>query len=347
MSWAKENYEKAALGGAAAILLGVVGVSVFGGGDALTAKAKKFTQDDTTEVESHSTLAATVQARSVEVEIPEKTEGLRKVDLFVGQALYIKEGETKVVDPHESDVVMHEGIPNVFWLKNGIDPTFANAADRDFDKDGFSNREEYNADTNPADKAEHPSPLKKLVGRDVDVFKMQMRWSEFDAGSISLTYQDNKRVRLRGQRVPLGAKFFVDAPESVNQRFVLGDKVEVTGEDGRTQVAYEVEDTLPLYKGTDRAKFVLLKRGSKSGGFNEIQDRSVKLSLNALGQEAEVFTVAEGQTFSLPYDPAAAVQPYKVEGIVAKPGSAGSYLVTISETIDGETTKDTISVSKR
>ena len=344
MSWAKENYEKAALGGAAAILLGVVGVSVFGGGDKLTAKEKKFSRDDTTEVAAHSTLAATVQARSVEAEIAEKTEGLRKVDLFVGQALYMKDGSAKVVDPHESDVVMHEGIPNVFWLKSGIDPTFANAADRDFDKDGFSNREEYNADTNPADKDDHPSPLKKLVGRDVDVFKMRMRWSEFDEKSISLTYQDNKKGKLRGQRVELGAAFFVDAPEAVNQRFVLGNKVEVAGEDGRNKEAYEVADNLPLYKGTKRAKFLLYRRGPMSGGFNEIQDRSVKLSLNALGQEAEVFTVAEGQTFSLPYDPAAKVRPYKIDSIKAK---IGGFLVTISATIDGKVLKNTISVSSR
>lgn len=346
MSWIKENYEKAALGGAAAILLGAVGVSVLGGGDKPDAKPKNFTTSEATDVPAQVDVALALEARSTPAKIASKADGLRQIDLFVGQALYMKDGSTKPIDLHESESV-HEGIPNIFWLKYGIDPTFANAASRDFDKDGFSNLEEHQAGTSPADKADHPSPMSKLVGRDVEIFKMQMQWSTFDDSSISIAYRDNKKQKSRG-RVAVGATFFTGDNEEVKDRFVLGEKQEgVTGPNGRTQDAYEVTDTLPLYKGTEREKFLLYKNGDKAGGYNEIQDRKVTLTLNALGQNSEQFTVAENETFSLPYDADAKKRPYKVESITPKAGGETQFTVTISEMKDGQKTTRNLSVTKR
>lgn len=344
MSWIKENYEKAALGGAAAVLLGVVGVSVLGGSDELSSKQKNFSQNDSTAVVAHDDVAVTLKGRQSDAKVAENSVGPRKIDLFVGQALYMKDGGAKPVDLYESESV-HEGIPNVFWQKYGIDPTFANAADRDFDKDGFSNREEFNADTDPTEVEEHPSPLAKLVGRSVDVLKMQMRWNAFDANSISLTYQDNKRQRVRG-RVLSGAKFFVEGNDSIKERFVLGEKkTGVMGPKGSKTDAYVVTDTSPRFKGTDKETFLFYKNGAEKGNFNEIQDRSVKFTLNALGEESKSFTVFEKETFSLPFDAGSKDRPYKVESIVAK-GAAGQFTVTVSETIDGKKKEQSFTVGK-
>lgn len=347
MSWIKENYEKAALGGAAAILLGAVGVSVLGGGDKPDAQPKKFTADDSVDVPAQVDVSLALEERSTPAKIAKKVEGLRQVDLFVGQALYMKDGSSNPIDLHESESV-HEGIPNIFWQKYGIDPTFANAAARDFDKDGFTNLEEHQAGTSPIDNQDHPSAMTKLVGRNVELFKMQMRWSAFDDTSISLSYQDNKKLRSRG-RVTIGSTFLESGSEAVKGRFVLGEKKEGVKRpnDDRLQEAYEVTDTSPLYKGTEREKFLLYKTGEKPGGYNELQDRTVTLTLNALGKEAEQFTVAENQSFSLPFDATAKEQPYKVESIVPKAGSESQFTVTISEIKGGKKVTKELSVANR
>lgn len=344
MSWIKENYEKAALGGAAAVLVGVVATSYLGGGEKPSAKALKFDRDDDPATEALIKMASVLADREVPAVVRPKSVGNREVGLFVGQSLYLKEGSTSPVDLHESGNA-HEGIANEFWLKYGIDPSFANAPERDFDKDGFTNMEEYTAQTNPADVTSYPSLVAKLVGNGVDVFKMQMRWSTFDAQSVTLYYQDNKRLKFN-ERVNLGGKFFSRPDAPVTQRFVLGAASKQQDSRARMQDAYEVTDTTPRYKGTEKEKFHLLRRGPKNGGFNEIQDRSVTLTLHALGAENQSFTIGEYESFSLPYDANAKKRPYKVTKIEPIADQADTFSVEIVSKDDSATPPVTLTVRK-
>ncbi|MFC4992792.1 Amuc_1099 family pilus-like system protein [Rubritalea tangerina] len=350
MSWIKENYEKAALGGAAAILVGVVATSVFGGGDKPSDKQLSFDRNDDPGTEKLAEISSVLEAREKTAIIRPKVIDGREVDLFVGQKLYVAEGSTTPLDPYESKNI-HEGIANEWWRKHGIDPSFANAPERDFDKDGFTNREEYDAQTNPADATKYPSPLSKVVGNEALVFKMQMRWSSFDADSITLYYRDNNREKFN-ERVQHGAKFFsADNAKIKNkgleQRFVLGaGSQKVQDPNGREQDAYTVTDTDPLYKGTDRETFTLLRKGAFDGGHNEVQDRSVKLTLHALGKEGEPFTVREFEKFSLPYDPKAEVKPYRVARITPVIGQKEVYTVELEGEIDGKKESKTLTVRR-
>lgn len=344
MSWIKENYEKAALGGAAAVLVGVVATSFLGGGDKPTADALKFERNDEPGTEALVKLASVLADREVPAVVRTKPVGNREVDLFVGQPLYLAEGSTVPVNLYESGNA-HEGIANEFWIKYGIDPSFTNAPERDFDKDGFTNREEYAAQTNPADVTSYPALVSKLVGTGVDVFKMQMRWSTFDQKSITLYYQDNKRLKFN-ERVNFNEKFFVRADSAVTQRFVLGEATKEQDVKGRMQDAYIITDTTPRYAGTDKEKFSLLRRGPKNGGFNEIQDRSVTLTLHALGAESQSFVVGEHDTFSLPYDAKAKIRPYKVSKIEAVAGQADTFSVEIVSVDGTENQPTTLTVRK-
>jgi hypothetical protein len=333
MSWIQENYEKAALGGAVAILAGVAAMC-FIGGDDVSAKALSFQRNDDASVAALSEATRVLEERSAPAQIREKIVDGREVDLFVGQPLYVKEGQSEAVDLYDAGNV-HPGIPNEWWRKFDIDPTFANSADRDFDKDGFTNREEYEAKTNPADKNVYPNPIAKLEPLKVDVFKMQMRWSVFNANEVTLYYQDTGKRRFN-ERVAIGDDFFKKQVEGIAGRFTLLEKVEgQVGPNGREQEAYAVRDNTPRFKGTPRAKFMLWRRGDKPGGFNEIQDRSVEFRLNALGQEGETFVVSELESFALPYAPKAKQRPYKVESIEPREGQSDQFVVTISCLEDG------------
>lgn len=330
MSWLQENYEKAALGGAVAILAGVAAVSFLGGED-VSSDALKFDRNDDPSIEALTELTGVLEARSASAQFRDTIREGREVDLFVGQPLYVKDGSDKAVDLYDSGNV-HQGIPNEFWRKYSIDPSFVNSAERDFDKDGFTNREEFEGKTDPSDKESYPNPLAKLVVQKVDVLKMQMRWSVFNQDAITLTYQDTNKRRFN-QRVNIGDKFF-KREDDLNGRFTLLEKVEgQVGPNGRPQDAYSVKDNAARFKGTPREKFMLWRRGDKPGGFVEVQDRSVTFRLNALGQEGESFEVAEFDTFALPYDSAATERPYKVESITPQ---GGQFVVAVSYSKDGE-----------
>ena len=187
----------------------------------------------------------------------------------------------------------------------------------------------------------------KVVGDSVDIFKMQMRWSSFDQNSISLSYQDNKRIKFR-ERVKNGAAFFVKEGADFKERFVLAAAVsKKVGPNGRQQDAYEVEDTTPRYKGTPKQNFTLFRKGPKPQGYNEIQDRSVTLTLHALGQEGSSFVVKELERFSLPYDAEAKNRPYQVTKVEPAVGQPDVFTVEIVGTHNGEIKSETLTVRKK
>ncbi|MFC5051003.1 Amuc_1099 family pilus-like system protein [Rubritalea spongiae] len=341
MSWIEENYEKAALGGAVAILAGVAALS-FIGKDDVSAKALSFDRNDDPSVEALAEVSSVLESRSAPAQIREKIVSGREVDLFVGQALYVKEGQSTAVDLYDSENV-HQGIANAWWRKYGIDPGYVNSADRDYDKDGFTNREEFVAKTNPADSSAYPNPIAKLEPQGVEVFKMQMRWSIFNADQITLYYQDTKKRRFN-ERVSVGDAFFARDEEGIKGRFTLVGKVEdQAGPGGRVQDGYEIKDNTPRYKGEDREKFTVWRRGDKPGGFTEVQDLSVEFRLKALDKDNESFIVSEFETFSLPYDQNATERPYRVESIDPR---GDQYIITVSYSEEGVKTSKEFIVSK-
>lgn len=345
MSWLKENYEKAALGGAVAILVGVVATSFLGGNGETSDRALSVDVDNDTGEELLTEVKKVLDAREIPAQIRPKLVDGREVDLFVGQALYMADGSNDPIDIYAAAPV-HQGITNEWWRKYGIDPSFANAPERDQDKDGFTNREEFDAQTHPGDETSYPSPLVKLLGENVNVFKMQMRWSSFDEKSITLSYQDNERVKFR-DRVRLGESFFAKEGASFNKRFVLSPKVfKKVGPNGREQEAYEVEDTTPRYKGTSKQNFTMFRKGPKAQGYNEIQDRSVTLRLHALGQEGSSFVVKEFEKFSLPYDANAKISPYQVTKVEPVVGQTDVFTVEIVGTHDGKSESTILTVRK-
>ncbi len=73
-----------------------------------------------------------------------------------------------VVDIYDPSVeAIHAGIPNEWFLQHGLLEalSFSNGADQDSDGDGFSNREEFDAKTNPADASSLPPLVQAESGK--------------------------------------------------------------------------------------------------------------------------------------------------------------------------------------
>lgn len=316
-SWIKENYEKVAIGGAAVIALAVGASILLGGDDASKSSGKSVTADNNTEIESFSELSKTLERRTGDIAVTKNS-----TDVFVGQALYAKQGSNEPVDLEVSKPV-HQGIENSWWIKYDLDPGYADSPERDPDEDGFTNREEHDAETSPTDAKNHPELHQKLLAGEVEAFRYRIRWSEFAQPQITLRYLDVNGVQL-SQQAASGDLVFKEGP--MKNRFKLGERTEATDTKGKVQDAYKLFDQSPLKKGRE---LTLLRRGPDNGS-NEFSDLSASLRLNALGQGSKPFKVEEGESFSLPYDADAKAKPYRLKKI--EPGGSGSYTLQFEYT---------------
>ncbi|GAA5495651.1 hypothetical protein Rhal01_01830 [Rubritalea halochordaticola] len=334
MSWAKENYEKAAVGGAAVVALAVGAIILFGGDKASKGGGRVPEPNNDASVAAAGRLDSALELRDAGIKIDDIVDpDGRKLGIFVGQRLYVKTGSDQPIDLYSTEEEVHPGIPNRWWIEHNLDPGYANAPERDPDGDGFTNMDEATAKTDPNDAKAHPLPIKKIAADSVEEFKYRMKWSALGGDDISVYYRDIAGTKL-SQQVKPGDKFFDKEP--MNQRFQLDKKTQVTDDRGMQQDAYEVKDLHPLKQGRT---LLLLYRG-KAAGENEFSDYSANLRLNALGQQDKTFKLEEGESFSLPYDPKAAVKPYKLKSI--KPDGSGSYQLEFEYEEDGQKKTHTI-----
>lgn len=250
----------------------------------------------------------------------------RKVNNFVGVALFAKkpDGDAKVAKPVDPvlDAPIHDKIPNLWWLENGIDPGFGDSPERDEDKDGFSNREEFEAKTNPKDSQSFPSLIDKLqfakyesvgyflwfsssLGPQQYQFKIVELPPAFESappaqqesylGRSDLNYNrtkdyigDNRNIFEEG----FGKDRF--KLKSVTEKEVTNPSTNLTTKNDFAAI----EDTAPNKK----EEFVIPKtpRSRERPGTVRF-DRTAVLVLNAAGEEGKEFKVAENTTFSLPH----------------------------------------------
>ncbi|MGB0991092.1 MAG: Amuc_1099 family pilus-like system protein, partial [Akkermansiaceae bacterium] len=150
MSWVSENYEKAAIGGASVVALALGFLAFKSQGDSSKAYEREpVSKKNDTEIPGKDRMGEIKKSLSVEHIIHERNINGRKVNLLTGVPLYIRKGELKKpVDLMNSENV-HNGMKNQWFADNDIDIGFSDSPDRDPDNEGFSNREEYEAGTDP------------------------------------------------------------------------------------------------------------------------------------------------------------------------------------------------------
>lgn len=312
MSWFSNNYEKAALGGAVAIALGLayMGWSKFGNVAAdfnvdLAGKGNNNTAVKDADLISKAEASLTFDRTSGRA-----LAGDRPVDLFVGIPLFVPSAapETTIDLEGKDATLVHPPIPNIWWLENRIDPGFADSPARDPDQDGFSNLEEFHGKTDPNDAKVFPPLIAKLMYLRDESLGWALRPSFGDNGKFPFNYKDTKGAENKtgaADMIEPGGLFFAKPP--------MANRFKLLGHEVRKELnrATNVERDVTIVRIEDQ-------RPNKKGMIYEFPsplsaermnehlkwDRTAIFSLEALGLQGKEFKVEENTTFGLPSDSA-------------------------------------------
>jgi hypothetical protein len=310
MSWIKENYHIAALGGGVLVLAGL-GFLGFSGNQAVNQEFNANNPSKKTDTTvPGGDIADKIIASVTELDPIDQrsTKSGRPVELFTSVDLYTRGENTRdLLDPLQMEDSIHKDIDNKWWSDHGIDLTYSDSPERDQDGDGFTNREEFAAETDPNDPKSHGALLTKL---EVKVVESDMWLLLFKSVLGGSGYQFDMQYKAFGgpvqsNRIPAqdavekGNSFFKNDPGK--DRFVLID-VEGRMEDGPTGRRPRnwaiVEDQRPNKKGKKYElpfNLELVQRREATQ-----YDHTVTFSLNAIGEAANTFKVEENGKFSLP-----------------------------------------------
>ena len=251
----------------------------------------------------------------------------RPVDNFVGVSLFAKkpangEKTAKPVDP-VLDAPIHPPIPNLWWLQNRLEPGFADSPQRDEDGDGFSNIEEFHAQTDPNDPQSYPPLIDKLefvkyesigyflwfsssLGPQKYQFKITELPPAFEAAPPAAQENFLGQPGLKFNRTDgyIGDNTNIFDKDFGKGRFRLKEvrEKEVTNEATKLTTTLEfavIEDLAPHKKDT----FEIPKMPrSRERPATVRYDRTAIFVLNAIGEQNKEFKVLENASFSLPSD---------------------------------------------
>ncbi|MES2439784.1 MAG: Amuc_1099 family pilus-like system protein [Verrucomicrobiota bacterium] len=308
MSWFSKNYEKAALGGAVAVALGLayLGWSKFGGVEEEFGAGLKGAGNNNAAVLNADLISKALVSMKRDLTPTQGMAGERPVDLFTGIPLFVTSTEPdKPLDPYSGPLI-HPPILNAWWNEHRLDPGFADSPNRDPDEDGFSNLEEYNAKTDPNDSKSVPSLIAKLLYIRDESLTWVIRPTYGDNGSFPFKYQDTK-----GGVNQTGAADMVAPNGLFFAKGVMANRFKLLGSEVRKELSkntnIEVEVTYVRIED---------QRANKKGTVYEFPaplseermkehvkyDRTAIFSLQALGYKDKEFKVEENTTFALPPD---------------------------------------------
>ena len=320
MSWIKQNYEKAALGGAILVGAGVAAAVVSGASEVEELAYTPATSgSNNVEIVQSVASSAALEASAREYSVANKKQDDRDIWLFTGIDLHVNEASPEATQDLRTSQPVHADIPNIWWLENGIDIGFSDSPQQDHDGDGFSNMEEYIAQTNPADEADYPEPLVKLNVQGMEVSEWHLKWSEFgiDVLQWSLDKEPgNRAVRPVRANVKAGERLFEDMFEYVGLE-------EQQGQNGLSKKLAVLKDFRP---GRNREIIKVGKRDENRKPGRLIENYKVSLVLDALSEQSSPFTLGLKETFSLPFNAEETSKPYMLESIEK---ISGGYNLTV------------------
>ncbi len=343
MSWFSENYEKAALGGAVLVAIGLSygGLRSLGSVEELFGSTPDGKGPNDASVEKADEVLTATSSFEIEKKwVQAEDSGSRPVDLFTGVPLFVDRDNLKQpVDlPKSADV--HPPIPNKWWIQYRIDPGFADSPSRDEDGDGFSNLEEYNGQTDPADKRKYPNLIQKLAYVGQESIEWVIRPSGYPSDqtpepNMGFEYNDSERKSNRvgiAEPIAKGGLFFAEDPAKGRFKY-LGTEKQVQRNERiqQDEVVWivKIEDQKLNKKGKVYEIPDNFKRGDASK-FSQY-DRTAILSLEALGLNGQQFKVEENVVFGLPAD--AEQKRFKLIEVSAEQ-------ITVREALEDGTTRD-------
>lgn len=313
MSWISDNYEKAAIGGAAVVALALAAVIFKNKGAVEEASVlPSFEKNGDVAVLGLPIITETKTSLGNEHIITQPDDEGRKLNLFTGVPLFAKKDDRKnPVDLPKSPPI-HQGMQNTWWLKYGIDPGNSDAPEQDADADGFTNREEYVAETIPTDFASHPDPVSKLKVDSVKTEQVHVRPMAFGEGRYTFRLQTKGGMQLNRMVDPIregGDIVFRDKKWMQNRfKFIKVENKEII----KSGIRQTIQEWILEDKNTNKKgkRYRVDRRGNPG-----ILDSKIKLTLHALKCEGDSFEVSEGMRFSLPFDAEAKEKPYLLKTV--------------------------------
>ncbi len=158
-----------------------------------------------------------------------------------------------LIDPFEpGSPALHAPVPNDWFLQNGLaDRILDNdVLDQDPDKDGFTNLDEFNGQTNPVDPASHPAYITKLRLKQFVKKSSRLKFEAYDDdGNFQINTVD---VKQPSQFVKIG-----DTIQGTKYKVISFEKKSVLNE--RTGVDEDVS-TLTVENTETHLRLVMTVR---------------------------------------------------------------------------------------
>jgi hypothetical protein len=309
MSWIEKNYEKVVLGVAVAATLGLayVGWSKLAGVEEDFKTVLKGSGSNDTAVKGAELVSKALASRKLDRSWEQALDGDRPVDFFTGIQLFVASAAPDQPVDLLKDKPIHEPIPNIWWIKNRIDPGFADSPTRDPDEDGFSNLDEFKADTDPNDPASHPSLIAKLryVKDETLSWVIIPRYGD-GAGKFPFNYLDTK-----GGTNKTGAADMIEPGGTFFATGVMANRFKLLGSEVRKVLnkSINTETEVTIVRIADQRpnkkdkvyEFPAPMNDQRKNEYLQ-HDRTAVLSLEAIGYNGKEFKVEENTRFSLPPD---------------------------------------------
>jgi len=316
MSWISKNFEKAAVGVAilAAAGLAYAGWNKLNSVDVDFGDVPKGNGPEDPSVKGADAVAKAISSFSLERPWTQGDDQGRPVDLFTGVALFVNKNDTKNPVDLIKGTEVHPGIPNSWWIEHRIDPGFADSPQRDEDEDGFSNRDEFIAKTDPKKASEYPALITKLTFVGDESVKWVLRPGfEAEGGSFTFNYGDGKAANRVGAANPVapGGIFFANDPAKGRFKLLGSEVREVMNEAIQSNVKVtfvRIEDQKPNKKG--QVYEIPASFPTRDEAKHARFDRTAVFTLEALGLHGQEFKVEENTAFALP--PGDGKKSYKV-----------------------------------
>lgn len=314
MSWFTDHYEKVAVGGTALVAIGLafVGFQSLGSIEEVFSATPKGKGPNDASVLNADEVVTVISAFEIQRKWTKAEDTTaRPVDLFTGVPLFVKRDNPKEPLDLPKSTDIHPPIPNKWWIEYRIDPGFADSPLRDGDEDGFTNLEEFNAQTDPTDKRSHPNLIQKLSYVGNESVEWVLRPSGFPSvekpePDMGFKYGDSKKKTNQvglADPIPKGGLFFATDPMKGRFRYLGTEKRMVRNEriqEDETVWIVKIEDMKPNKKG----RIYEIPDNFKQGEINKYRqfDRTAILSLEALGMNGQEFRIEENVAFALPPD---------------------------------------------
>ncbi len=262
-----------------------------------------------------------------------------------------------ILDPTAPNV--HGDVPNIWFVKSGIADAFAsaNALTMDSDKDGFTNLEEYNNQTKPADKTSYPALIGETDSPKLRVAKVAES-NAYITLPLSLTYADAapESVKVRIFRRLTDSNAIIEKDVKPSEKFGVSaseaDRFVLVGFEKKTYkgVAGEAEEFVARIRDTKKPEGtpdLYVRAGKPRAHDNEtpvderkgrhIQDKTVTFNIlagSALGTPQAVLSVDATAVFTIPghKDIKYTVQSIDADGTVNITPEGGQVPVNIPKT---------------